>query len=271
MSAKLGVRWTVGDASPRGFEALRLSIWGAWRLFGPEADYVVSSNQITPEDAQARTGPVPAGIGWRPPGEIPDLLRRALDDGMADGVAWKFAPLRLFPDRHELALDNDCILWAMPGVVREWLRSDADDLCLIAEDVRPGFGRFAELCGPEPRNSGIRGLPPRFDLGQAFLRVLSLCPARLESELDEQGLQVAAVSRGRTPLVVRLDEVTVCSPFHPHLPDLGRCGAHFVGLNLRHIPWDYYGRPADHWQAEHWARHLPALYRAVGLDPPASG
>jgi hypothetical protein len=257
------VRWTVGDVSLRGFEALRLSLWGAWRIFGAAADYVVCVNRIAPEEARARTGPVPAAIEWRPPGAVPDQLRNVLDAGMAQGVAWKFAPLRLFPDRHELALDNDCILWAMPAAVRTWLA--ADDHCLIAADVRAAFGRFAELCGPEPRNSGIRGLPPGFDLGAAFLRVLARRPARLETELDEQGLQVAAVSCDRKLLVVGLDEVSVCSPFHPHLPDLGSCGAHFVGLNLRHIPWEYYGRPADQWQAEHWERHRPALYDAVGI------
>jgi hypothetical protein len=45
------------------------------------------------------------------------------------------------------------------------------------------------------------------------------------------------------------------------------CGAHFVGLNLKHIAWDYYDRPADTWMDEHWARHAPFLYRAVGLAP----
>ena len=265
------MRWTVGDASPRGFEALRLSIWGAWRVFGPAADYVVCVNRITPEEARARTGPVPPAIAWRPPGELPATVRGLLDERMAEGVAWKFASLRLFPGRNELALDNDCVLWAMPEALRTWPRSDTEDLCVIAEDVRPGFGQFADLCGPEPRNSGIRGLPPGFDLGAALAHVLARRPARLDSELDEQGLQVAAVSQQRSPLVVRLDEVTVCSPFHPHLAELGRCGAHFVGLNLRHIPWSYYQRPADEWQAEHCSRHRPALYRAVGLEPPPSG
>jgi hypothetical protein len=156
----------------------------------------------------------------------------------------------------------------MPAAVGSWLATH--DRCLIAADVRAAFGQFAELCGPEPRNSGIRGLPPGFDLGAAFLRVLARRPGRLDTELDEQGLQVAAISIDRAPLVVNLDEVSICSPFHPHLPDLGSCGAHFVGLNLRHIPWDYYGRPADQWQAEHWERHRPALYAAIGLDHPAA-
>lgn len=262
------MRWTVGDASPRGFEALRLSLWGALRVFGPEAAYTVCVNTISPARARGRTGPVPGEVEWRVPGELPRALRRFLGPGMAEGVAWKFAPLRLFPDRHELALDNDCIVWEMPEALQAWLQADA--ACVIAEDVRQGFGHFADLCGPAPRNSGIRGLPPGFDLRDAFLQVLSLRPARLDSELDEQGLQVAAVSLGQAPLVVGLEDVSVCSPFHPHLPDPGRCGAHFVGLNLRHIPWDYYDRPADQWQAEHWARHRPALYRAVGLEAPAA-
>ena len=266
---RLAVRWTVGDASARGYEALRLSIWGAYRLFGPDAVYVVCVNGIAPEEARQRTGPVAAAVVWSPPGQLPDFFRGLLDQGMAEGVAWKFAPLRLFPDCHELALDNDCILWALPAAVRCWLDSARHDQCLLAEDVREGFGQFASLCPSQPRNSGIRGLPPGFDLSQALRNVLAERPARLTSELDEQGLQVAALSRGGPLLVVGVDDVAICSPFHPHLPEVGRCGAHFVGLNVRHIAWDYYGRPADVWMAEHWARHARFLYRAVGLATPA--
>ncbi|MGZ5182877.1 MAG: hypothetical protein ACXWC2_20565 [Ramlibacter sp.] len=89
------------------------------------------------------------------------------------------------------------------------------------------------------------------------------------SDLDEQGLQAAALSRTAPLRTVSLREVSVCSPFHPHLPDLGRCGAHFVGLNTRHIAWDYYGRPADAWMAEHWQRQRPALYALTGTPQAA--
>jgi hypothetical protein len=90
---------------------------------------------------------------------------------------------------------------------------------------------------------------------------------RLASEQDEQGLQVAAISRGRRPWVVSLDEVTICSPFPPHLPHLGRCGAHFVGLNANQPPWSLDGRPAvDHIQD--YRRLLrPPLYEKVGIKP----
>ena len=261
----LGVRWTMGDVSPRGFEALRLSLHGAFRLFGPEAAYVVYVNSLDLEEARARTGQAPEAVVWRPaPAEPPAVLRAHLSPAMAEGVAWKLAPLRAFEDRRELALDNDVILWAIPAAMRRWLDED-QGAPLIAEDVTPAHGAFADLCGPEPRNSGIRGLPPGFDLAAALAYVLRRRPVPLDSELDEQGLQVAALSQGPAPLVVRTEDVTICSPFHPHQPHLGRSGAHFVGLNAREIPWRWYNRPAAEVRAEHWERLRPELYARVGL------
>jgi hypothetical protein len=264
MSRPLGVRWTIGDVSPRGFEALRLSIHGAVRLFGPGAAYVVYVNSVSLAKARALTGAVPEIVAWREaPTEPPEVLRRYLDAAMAEGVAWKFAPLSAFADRAELALDNDVILWETPAAIRRWLQGEGERV--LAEDVVAGHGAFAALCGEEPRNSGIRGTPAGFDLSAALGRVLSLAPASLESELDEQGLQVAALSLDGPPLVVSTEEVSICSPFWPHQPELGRCGAHFVGLNARCIPWRYYDRPATEVRIEHWEAQRPALYARVGL------
>jgi hypothetical protein len=268
---KIGVRWTIGDVSDRGFEALRLSMWGAWRLFGPRAAYAVCVNTISVEQAKGRTGDVPEGIVWHDvTGDVPAFLKGRLDEQMAEGVGWKLAPVRMFPDRYEVSLDNDCILWDVPGAMRQWLCDAEPKRCLIAEDVRACFGQFSELCGSGARNSGIRGLPPGFDLEAALCDVLEEVEGtrqraiRLTSELDEQGLQTAALSRWVMPRVVGLEDVTVCSPFHPHLPNLGRCGAHFVGLNARHINWDYYDHPADWWMTQHWQRHRQTLYERTG-------
>lgn len=52
MSPAIGLRWTIGDASGRGYEALRLAIWGAFRLLGPDAEYVVCVNRIAPDEAR---------------------------------------------------------------------------------------------------------------------------------------------------------------------------------------------------------------------------
>jgi hypothetical protein len=227
----IGVRWTFGDVSRRGGETLRRSVWGARRMFGAAAEYAICVNSLSLDEARARVGPLPDGVAWvQSDGHLPDFLRGHLHAGLAEGVAWKFAPLRLFRDRHELALDNDCILWAMPDGLRAWL--DDPRGCLLAEDVVPALGQFGSLLGNLPRNTGIRGLPPGFDLEAALASVLRDHPVQLVSELDEQGLQVAALS-AHGGHMVPLRDVAICSPFAPHHSELGRCGAHFVGLNVK--------------------------------------
>jgi|GraSoiStandDraft_57_1057295.scaffolds.fasta_scaffold267964_1 hypothetical protein len=265
---KLGVRWTMGDVSERGFEALHLSVWGAWKLFGPQAAYAICCNSLPLDQARAHTGLLPEGVIWHDAtAEFPDFLKAHFDAGLAEGAGWKFAPLRFFPDRYELALDNDCILWAMPAALRHWLEAGDPHLGVVAEDVVAYFGQFAPLCGPEPRNGGLRGLPPGFDLEAALREVLAEYPVVLTSELDEQGLQMAALLRACRPLVVSVDEVTICSPFPPHLPYLGRCGAHFCGLNAKQLPWSLEGRPAVAYIEEHWLRLRSAV--CAKIAPPA--
>lgn len=261
---RLAIRWTIGNVSREGFEALRLSIIGAARLFGPATIYVVCVNNVELRRAKAMCGPVPQSVQWRDvTGEFPAWLHPFLDGNLAEGVGWKFAPIRLFPDLHELSLDNDCILWDVPAALQRW--RELEDACLLAEDVAPCFGQFSDCCPAQPRNSGIRGLPPGFDLKRQFMEVLERCPAVLTSELDEQGLQTAALSNF-DPLIVNNREVSICSPFPPHVAQLGSCGAHFVGLNASSLPWEFMGRPAIEVRREHWRSVRAAVYQKVGLN-----
>jgi hypothetical protein len=265
----LGIRWTIGAVSPLGFAALRLSVWGARSAFGPEAALAIYVNSLPVAEARRRTGPLPEGVSWRPAGAVPDFLAHHLDPSMAEGVAWKFAPLQVFADRFELALDNDCILWEAPPTVRRWL-TEPEPRCLIAADTELAHGAFTRLTRREPRNSGIRGLPPGYDLAAALEAVLAEHPVKLRSELDEQGLQIVALDRGRRAHVVSTEDVAICSPFWPHRPELGRCGAHFIGLNAHALPFDYYGRPASEWVARNFEHHRPEIERRIGIEQVSS-
>jgi hypothetical protein len=272
------IRWTIGDVSPAGFDTLQLSIHGAYRLFGPDATYVVCLNSVPLETARRATGEVPADVQWRTVtrDDIPPFIRAHLDNALAEGVGWKFAPLSIARDRPELSLDNDCILWSLPTALRRWQEAEAEHanaaMPVMAEDVTPGHGQFAALCGSEPRNSGIRALPRDFDLERRLRDVLSRMPVVMRSELDEHGLQAAAIALdpdhqpGHQP-VVRVEEVSICSPFPPHLPTLGTCGAHFVGINARALPWTYEGRPAVDYIQAHWRRWKPEVARLVAKAP----
>ena len=61
----LGVRWSIGDVSDDGFEALQLSVWGARRLFGDRTAYEICVHGLTIDQARARTGVVPDEVRWR--------------------------------------------------------------------------------------------------------------------------------------------------------------------------------------------------------------
>lgn len=262
----LVIRWTIGDVHPSGFEALRLSIWGAFRLFAEQASYVVCVNSLDVLEAENRAGDLPRGVHWRAVtiDDLGPVLTPHLDDGLAEGAGWKLAPPAL-DDRPELALDNDCILWELPAAICRWKETGGSSPPVLAEDVRACFGKFHAMCRGAPRNAGIRARPRAFDLEWRIRDVLRRSPARLSSELDEQGLQVAALSIDGEPEVVTLDEVTVCSPFPPHLPHLGRCGVHLVGLNARSLPWSHEGRGAVEWLQEHWRRLRGEIARRVGV------
>lgn len=264
---EVGIRWTLGDVAPEGFEALRLAAWGAWRVFGPEAAYTIVVNSMDVGEARARVGDVPDAVRWMAAsGRMPACMVPHVDEGLAEGKAWKFDPLHVYPDRWELAFDNDCILWHMPASIQCWLDAGDRARCLIAEDVVAMHGQFSRPGqADEPRNGGIRGIPPGFDLEGTLTAILAEHPVLMTSELDEQGLTVAATRRRKPPVVVSVQEVAITSPFPPHLPGLGTCGAHFVGLNDRWLPWSYYDRPATECVREHWARHRDTLYERVGL------
>ncbi|MFL6306715.1 MAG: hypothetical protein ACJ72H_24545 [Candidatus Sulfotelmatobacter sp.] len=250
---------------------LRLSIACAAQLFGASAKYVVCVNSLPANEAQERTGDLPVAVEWLETThkDVPAVLRSYFDESVIEGMGWKLVPLRIYPERYELALDNDCIMWDIPDGMRCWLQSETG--CLFAEDVDRCLGSFDALCPPGNLNAGIRGLAPGVDLGEALDDVLRELTGRsgerlqLVSEIEEQGLQAAAIFRLQPVFLVRTSEISLCSPFWPRSVEFGSCGAHFVGMNAQHIPWNYYDRPADVWLEEHWQRKRPMLYERAGL------
>jgi hypothetical protein len=256
---RIGIRWTVGDVSDYGLEALRLSILSAFKLFPEGTRFAVCVNSISIEEARRRTGEVPSFIKWLDANQlIPEWLNEYVDAHMAQGVAWKLAPVRLFPGDHEISLDNDVILWRIPDVMHQWLEGDSDDV-LMAEDLHRALGQFSSVRDPRPINSGIRGLPPFFKYEQRLQAMLRRTGIKLRSELDEQGLQAATLCESNLMLVPTRD-VTICSAFPMHQHHLGRCGAHFVGLNPKTLPWTAAdGRPMHEAIRQAWRNHSQVI------------
>jgi hypothetical protein len=245
----------------RGFEALAFSIIGARAIFGASAEYVVCVNTVDLQTARQLVGAAAGLVQWHDSnGDVPAWLLPYLDSGMAEGVAWKLAPVRLFPNCHTLSLDNDVILWRRPDALRQWL-NDADSL-LIAEDVKACYGQFTSLCPRLPRNSGICGFPPGYDAEKKLRSLLIDTGAKLSSETDEQGLQVAVICAEKHR-VIPLQDVSISGYFRPHLLELGSCGAHFVGVNVKRVGWTWKGRPGEQYLHAYWDSRKPALHERL--------
>jgi hypothetical protein len=157
----------------------------------------------------------------------------------------------------------------MPDSMRRWLK-DGTSL-LIAEDVEAHYGNFEPICGPEPRNAGIRGYPPGFDLESRVRALVARCGFAPTHDCDEQGLQAAVVSSEKHR-VVSLDEVSICGFFRPHRLELGSCGAHFVGVNSHRLPWEWEGRSGEQYVHGFWdSRRDEVAQRVAAAEAAAAG
>jgi hypothetical protein len=237
----LTIRWALGPVSDTGWEAFQLSVWGAFRLFGPDARYVacVDTAKLELGEAQSRVGALPESLEWI--------------SGAPAGS--------LYPEYKELLLDHDCVLWRIPSSLKAWLR-DSQPSVLVAQSMAP-LARFGAAL---QRSSGMRGLPARFDHEGSLQTLLGLQPWELRLSLDALGVDDAALFCGRKLHVVSADDVAIASPFPPHTAGLGRCGARFVGLRAKSYPWSLGGRPAEAHIGEFWKRHLPEVRRRVGIE-----
>ncbi|MCU1223051.1 MAG: hypothetical protein JWQ42_1144, partial [Edaphobacter sp.] len=87
------------------WEALRVSVHCAVRLFGPRTEYVICVNTVGLESAQQRAGVLPEYVCWLEvsSADVPSFLLPHLGQAMAEGVGWKLVPTRIFPDAYELS------------------------------------------------------------------------------------------------------------------------------------------------------------------------
>lgn len=180
MTMPLCVRWTIGDVVPFGVEALRLSIWGAYRCFGPSARYVVSVHGVSASRARALVGALPEVVGFHAvePRALPAWLVR---ESAAPRAAARFAPPTLDDARAELAIDRGCVLWSVPPALQAWLDDPDPRACLLLEDE-----------GALP-TTALRGAGVGFDLGEALREAQRETPRTLRTAEELERLEIHAV------------------------------------------------------------------------------
>lgn len=226
------VRWTIGDATPQGYECLAESIRRFTGLYDVQP-LICHNCDVEKLDF---LGAVPkfdqrtlSGVGPKPA-----------------GVAWKLCPTRLAPERHELLIDSDIILErAVPEIDRFF----NNDCTLLLGATGRTYGRFERHVAPGMCiNSGIYGMPPSFDL-QRFVdfyagegwEVNALGEHKENVTFDEQGLVAFALLSYRESVIIPHTSVTDCSRYLDDSDGKAK-GFHFIGLNRwkRHRPYRLY-------------------------------
>jgi hypothetical protein len=201
MTPRMCVRWTIGDVLPYGIEALRLSVWGAYRSFGASARYVIGVHGIAPSHARAVTlvmaGSLPDVITWERV-DLSRLPRWLRGTGLSPRLAPRFAPVLVdapVDDRAELRLDRRCVLFALPPTLAAWLDDPNPRACALLADQ-----------DGEP-SAALRGAGRGFDLEEALREALRQTPRPLRSREDAERLEVDALSLLEPPRLVSAREI----------------------------------------------------------------
>lgn len=218
------LRWTIGDSNKIGLSILDESIRSAKKNFSHlKLNYVVCSNSDSKEldSICLRNGVDILRTSWE---SFPLPLYTVLlvdDEGKKtlvprgrQGSFWKICPPRISLDSHELVCDNDVVFQRIP---EELERFFFENKTLVSEDRISSLGKYTKFVD-RPYNSGLYGIPPNFDFGQALFDAWqntgSMCPLLSR---DEQGLISLALTIHKNGFLTIPNE-KICMAFDEGLP-----------------------------------------------------
>jgi len=224
-------RWTIGNTSAAGYECLCRSIESFLKLY--DAEVVICHNCSTEKIMKECVG----NFRLLNQQEISEKSKIK-----PAGVSWKLYPPRIDINRHEIVIDNDIIFVDQIPEIGAFLKSDCT---LLLEGDSRTYGRF-ERYVPEGYqiNSGIFGMPPRFDLHKyvdfycrSDWEINAFGQHKESKTFDEQGLVALALLNYHKYAIIPSTSVTNCER------ELVMAKAmHFIGLNRRkhHYPYALY-------------------------------
>jgi len=209
-------RWTIGrNSSKEGLQSLIYSISLMKKRYGESCDYFV-----------CHSGDNVHSIGLQGVNFIDqrDCLRSISVDPFL--TSWKLYPPRIRSDSHEIFIDNDLIVYGQLPIIDSFF--DSDDMIFCTEGLKRRYGKYdSTIASNQKLNTGLFGLPPKFDFGQ---KIESKLLGNWEGHFDEQGLVASILLECNVKVIPISDIYIACKDAAEHLC-FGRAGIHFVGLN----------------------------------------
>ena len=226
-------RWTIGPTTPEGLKCLELSIESFLSLY--DAYPVLCYNCCN-----ANLGPILEKFQHL---ELLDQTK-IISEIKPIGVAWKLHPTRVYPDSHEISIDNDIVFNERIPEIDEFFKGNGT---LLLEGSSRNYGRFEKHVPKGFRiNSGIYGMPPGFNLQKYFdfylgamgqWEINAFGEHKQNKTFDEQGFVATALLNSPKFAIIPESTVTNCER---HL--INGKGCHFIGLNkvINHRPFRDY-------------------------------
>lgn len=237
------IRWTIGDASTSiSFKVLELSI----RLFKKhfkEFDCIICTNATELVKIN-----IVKDIAKKLNVEIFEQTSQHIPENLSKiSSFWKFCPLRLRSESHEIIIDNDILIFEKLEKINMFLASNKT---LICEDNFRFFGKFDHLHKDGiALNSGLVGFPPFYNIEKEINFFLK--EKESLNYADEQGLVMAILNK-EDNIKISTKEISILhfDKFYDgekwidysNFDFFRSKGFHFVGINRRasHLGWDIY-------------------------------
>ena len=233
---KTTLRWTIGPVSESGFQCLSMSVRMAKKIY-PEFDRVICHNQLNADQLRFINQLEANTINQH------DHIHHLPYPPEGETVHWKLFPPRVSPDTHEICLDNDVVLLDRIYEIDKFL--EYDDKFLSYQGLHSIYGQHDKTVSPGINiNSGIYGLPPRFDFQGEIENIIK----PWEDKFDEQGI-VATIIHRNEHFMISQCVIPIIEKWMPisYFSKNKMCkGFHFVGLNYQesHKQWNQFRRRA---------------------------
>ena len=205
-SSKPLIRWVKGDGLDDG--VTRSAIAQATRLFGNEADYCITTNNIKPERVRDILSWASQPVEWIPVSAkdnkpLAQILWQAGCREKNFGYWWKWFPTRVRPSAPEWILDGDMVITAKPKWFHLW--KIGKDTLRVSQDSTVttkthAYGEYAkQALNSFKLYSGIISLPPKLFFDKHMINFLKKYPLKKNHDgsmnMSEQGVVAAVFSK----------------------------------------------------------------------------
>lgn len=215
------IRWTIGDVSEQGFNALNISIRNWKKLYEDQFDIFVCYNNISIKKIEHIKG-----VEFINQEDYKDSLIIPPLDG---NPSWKLYPPRLKKECYEIFIDNDLIFSKRMPLIDDFLK---DKFFFITEGLKRGFGFFDNLVKNKNNlNSGLFGLTPFYDFKKELeTSIKETGFEKWNDFFDEQGCVAYTINKQNYKMISLL-QIGLCNERSPGYTE-GEYGTHFVRINI---------------------------------------